>query len=124
MHGAEAAEIDRSGQSKLLEPEGSPKSVEEGDIFFKEFIRPTLELCKELASEEKILAGGPISGTIDLALVVQADSPKELDVLVTCLPVWPRMETVITPGRATHVIRHVVLPKLPREQRRAYGASV
>ena len=83
-------------QMKIV-PEGRPKSVEEGEIFFKEFIRPTLELCKKLAKEEKILAGGPISGTIGLALVVKADSAKELDDLVTSLPVWPRMETAITP---------------------------
>ena len=68
-------------QMKIV-PEGRPKSVEEGEIFFKEFIRPTLELCKKLANEEKILAGGPISGTIGLALVVKADSAKELDDLV------------------------------------------
>ena len=35
--------------------------------------------------------------TIGLALVVKADSAKELDDLVTSLPVWPRMETAITP---------------------------
>ena len=83
-------------QMKIV-PEGRPKSAEEGEIFFKEFIRPTLELCKKLANEEKILAGGPISGTIGLALVVKADSAKELDDLVTSLAVWPRMETKITP---------------------------
>jgi hypothetical protein len=73
-------------QMKIV-PEGRPKSVEEGEVFFKEFIHPTLELCKKLQDEEKILAGGPISGTIGLALVVQADSAKELDDLVTSLPV-------------------------------------
>jgi muconolactone delta-isomerase len=78
-------------------PEGRPKSVEEGEIFFKEFIHPTLELCKKLEAEKKILAGGPISGTIGLALVVKADSAKELDDFVTGLPVWPRMETEVTP---------------------------
>ncbi len=83
-------------QMKIV-PEGRPKNGEEGEIFFKEFVRPTLELCKELASEGKILAGGPISGTIGLALVVKADSAKELDDLVTSLPVWPQMETAITP---------------------------
>ena len=83
-------------QMKIV-AEGRPKSAEEGEIFFKEFIRPTLELCKKLQDEEKILAGGPISGTIGLALVVKADSAKELDDLVTSLPVWPRMETAITP---------------------------
>jgi hypothetical protein len=30
-------------QMKIV-PEGRPKSVEEGEVFFKEFIRPTLEL--------------------------------------------------------------------------------
>jgi muconolactone delta-isomerase len=83
-------------QMKIV-PEGRPESVEEGEIFFKEFIHPTLELRKKLEDEEKILAGGPISGTIGLALVVRADSAKDLDDLVTSLPVWPRMETAITP---------------------------
>ena len=78
-------------------PQGRPMSKEEGVVFFEEFIHPTLELCKRLEAEKKILAGGPISGTIGLALVVKADSAKELDDLVTSLPVWPRMETAITP---------------------------
>jgi muconolactone delta-isomerase len=78
-------------------PQGRPMSAEEGAVFFEDFIRPTLELCKKLQDEKKILAGGPISGTIGLALVVKADSAKELDDLVTSLPVWPRMETEVTP---------------------------
>jgi len=83
-------------QMKIV-PQARPMSAEEGAVFFEEFIRPTLELCKKLQDEKKILAGGPISGTIALALVVKADSAKELDDLVTSLPVWPRMETEITP---------------------------
>ena len=83
-------------QMKIV-PEGRPMSAEEGEAFFEEFIHPTLEQCKNLEAEKKILAGGPISGTIGLALVVKADSAKELDDLVTSLPVWPRMETAITP---------------------------
>ena len=83
-------------QTKIV-PEGRPKSVKEGEVFFKEFIHPTLELCKKRQEGGKILAGGPISGTIGLALVARADSAKELDHLVTSLPVWPRMETAITP---------------------------
>jgi muconolactone delta-isomerase len=72
-------------------------SAEEGKVFFEEFIHPTLEMCKKLQDEKKILAGGSISGTIGLALIVKADSAKELDDLVTSLPVWPRMETEVTP---------------------------
>jgi muconolactone delta-isomerase len=83
-------------QMKIVPP-GRPMSAEEGAVFFEEFIRPTLELCKKLRDEKKILAGGPISGTIGLALIVKADSAKELDDLVTSLPVWTRMETEITP---------------------------
>jgi muconolactone delta-isomerase len=83
-------------QMKIV-PEGRPMSAEEAKVFFEELIRPTLELCKKLQDEEKILAGGPISGTIGLALVVKAESAKELDDLVTSLPVWPRMETEVTP---------------------------
>ena len=82
---------------RRIVPQGRPMSVEEGEAFFREFIRPTLELCKKLQDEEMILAGGPISGAMGLALVVKAESAKELDDLVTSLPVWPRMETDITP---------------------------
>jgi muconolactone delta-isomerase len=83
-------------QMKIV-PQGRPMNAEEGKAFFEEFIHPTLELCKKLQDEKKILAGGPISGTIGLVLVVKADSAKELDDLVTSLPVWPRMETEVTP---------------------------
>ena len=83
-------------QMKIV-PQGRPMTVEDGAVFFEEFIHTTLELCKKLQDEERILAGGPISGTIGLALVVKADSAKELDNLVTSLPVWPRMETEVTP---------------------------
>jgi muconolactone delta-isomerase len=82
-------------QMKIV-PEGRPMSAEEGVAFFEEFIHPTLEQCKKLEAEKKILAGGPISGNIGLALVIKADSAKELDDLVTGLPVWPRMETEVT----------------------------
>src|SRR5215467_9965354 len=78
-------------------PQSRPMSKEGGVVFFDEFIHPTLELCKKLQDQKKILAGGPISGTIGLALIVKADSAKELDDLVTGLPVWPRMETEVTP---------------------------
>jgi len=82
-------------QMKIVLPD-RPMSAEEGTVFFAEFIHPILELCKKLEDEKKILAGGPISGTTGLALVVKADSAKELDDLVTSLPVWPRIETAIT----------------------------
>ncbi len=70
---------------------------EEGIAFIEQYIFPTLELCKKLEKEKKILAGGPTSGAVALVLVVSADSSQELDELITNLPVWPRMETEVIP---------------------------
>jgi muconolactone delta-isomerase len=83
-------------QMKIV-AQARPSSAAEGEAFFNEFIRPTLDLCRKLQDQRKILAGGPISGTIGLALIVEAGSARELDDLLTGLPVWPRMETEVTP---------------------------
>ncbi len=74
-----------------------PASFEEGAAFIEQFILPTLELCQKLEAEQKIVAGGPVGGSVALALIVRADSNREVDQLVESLPVWPRMETTITP---------------------------
>lgn len=83
-------------QMKIVAP-ARPANLSDGVAFFNEYIRPTLDLCKKLQDQRKILAGGPTSGAIGLALIVQADSARELDDLITGLPVWPRMETEVTP---------------------------
>ena len=83
-------------QMKLVS-QGRPMKPEEGVAFFEEFIRPTLELGKKLQDEKKILAGGPVSGAIALAMIVSAESARDLDDLLTSLPVWPRMEVEVTP---------------------------
>ena len=74
-----------------------PSMAGEGMAFIEQFILPTLELCKKLQAERKIVAGGPVGGSVALALIVRADSNREVDELVESLPVWPRMETTITP---------------------------
>jgi muconolactone delta-isomerase len=74
-----------------------PATPLEGVAFIEQFILPTLELCKKLEAERTILAGGPASGAVALALIVRAESIQELDDLITGLPVWPRMETSVTP---------------------------
>ena len=74
-----------------------PTTQEDGIAFLEQYIFPTLELCKKLQEEKKILAGGPLSGTVALALIVNAESARELDDLITSFPVWPRMETEVTP---------------------------
>jgi muconolactone delta-isomerase len=84
---------------------GTPK---EGIDFIEQYILPTLELCNKLEGEKKILAGGPVSGAVALSLIVSAASVQELDDLLTSIPVWPRMETTVTPlnsfdGRASAI---------------------
>lgn len=74
-----------------------PTNGQEGVVFIEQFILPTLELCKKLESEKKIVAGGPLSGAIALSVIVSAESAQELDALITSLPVWPLMETTVTP---------------------------
>lgn len=74
-----------------------PTNPQEGIVFIEQFILPTLELCKKLEAEKKIIAGGPLSGAIALSLIVRAESAQELDDLITGLPVWPRMETTVAP---------------------------
>jgi muconolactone delta-isomerase len=85
-----------------------PTDPQAGITFIEQFILPTLELCKKLEAEKKIVAGGPLSAAVALSLIVSADSAAELDGIVTSLPVWPLMETTVTPltsfsGRAEAV---------------------
>jgi hypothetical protein len=66
-----------------------PTTPQEGVAFIEQFIFPTLEICKRLEDEKKILAGGPVGGAIALALVIKAESIQELDELIGSLPIWP-----------------------------------
>jgi hypothetical protein len=63
-----------------------------------------------------------MSGAIGLVLIVNAESARELDDLITSLPVWSRMETEVTPlttfeGRAESLRPR--LEQLKAETRRA-----
>jgi muconolactone delta-isomerase len=101
-----------------------PNTPQEGIVFIEQFILPTLELCKKLEAEKKIVAGGPLSGAVALSLIVNAESAQELDDLITSLPVWPRMETTVTPLSTFDGRMRVVrarLEQLRREQVKAQG---
>jgi muconolactone delta-isomerase len=74
-----------------------PTTPQDGAAFVEQFIFPTLEICERLEDEKKILAGGPVGGAIALAFVIKAESIQELDELIESLPIWPRMETIVTP---------------------------
>ena len=98
-----------------------PDTPQEGRVFIEQFILPTLELCKKLEAEKRIVAGGPLSGAIALALIVSADSAEQLDDLITSLPVWPRMETTVTPLSTFDVRMHAVRARL--EQLKTPGGA-
>jgi muconolactone delta-isomerase len=98
-----------------------PANPQEGIAFIEQFIVPTLELCKKLEAEKKIVAGGPVSGAIALSLIVKAESPQELDELITSLPVWSRMETTVTPLTTFGGRMQAVRTKL--EQLKAQGGG-
>src|SRR5262245_44972100 len=72
-------------------------TVADGLAFIEQYILPTLELGEKLAAENRILAGGPLSGSIGLSFIIRADNAKDIDEIVAGLPVWPRMVTTVTP---------------------------
>jgi hypothetical protein len=72
-------------------------TLAEGLIFLEQYILPTLDLCQGLVTENRIIAGGPISGAIGLAFIIRANTAPEIDQIVAGLPVWPRMVTTVTP---------------------------
>ncbi len=102
-----------------------PTSEKDGITFIEKFIFPSLEQCKKLQEEKKILAGGPVSGAISLVLIVNAESARELDDLITSLPIWPRMETEVIPLTTFDARMHSLLPRLEelRAQVREAGMS-
>src|SRR5260370_38235454 len=76
---------------------GRPTTAEEGLTLIKQVIFPSLELCRKMQDEKKILAGGPVRGNIGHAIIVEADSAMELDELLEALPMWPQTETSVIP---------------------------
>ena len=107
-----------------LRNSASPMSLSDGIEFIDELILPTLERCKKLQEDKKILAGGPMSGSVALALIVTAESAQELDDLVTSLPVWPRMETEVIPLTTFDERRYSVLSKLEELKTQASEAGM
>ena len=97
-----------------LADSGRSTSPQEGLSFIEQYVLPTLELCKKLQGEKKIVAGGPVGGAIALALVVRAESIQELDELIESLPIWPRMETSVIPLTSFDGRMAALRPRLER----------
>jgi muconolactone delta-isomerase len=74
-----------------------PKDPQEGILLIERYILPSLEICRKWQGEGKLLAGGPVSASIQLAFVLEVESVQELDELIESLPLWPLMETSVIP---------------------------
>jgi muconolactone delta-isomerase len=74
-----------------------PKDPQGGILLIEQYILPSLQICRRWQAEGKLLAGGPVSASIQLAIVLEVESVQELDALVESLPLWPIMETSVTP---------------------------
>ena len=72
-----------------------PKDPQDGILLIERYILPSLEICRKWQGDGK-LAGGPVSASIQLAIVLEVESVQELDALVESLPLWPLMETSVT----------------------------
>jgi muconolactone delta-isomerase len=106
-----------------LADSGRSATPQEGLAFIEHYILPTLELCKKLQAEKKIIAGGPISGVIGLALIVEANSALELDEIIENLPMWPRMNTTVTPLTTFDGRIQAILQRLERIKARLQGQA-
>ncbi len=90
------------------------KNPADGLTLIEQYINPTLEICTKLQAEGKIVAGGPASAAIQLIFIVKAESDRELDAIVSGLPVWPLMETTITPMTTFQGRLETLKPRLER----------
>ena len=76
---------------------GAQLTAEAARSFIEQVIFPTLARAEQLIREHRIVAGGPVAGRIALRFIVEAESPSHVDQLVTSLPIWPLVETRVTP---------------------------
>jgi hypothetical protein len=93
---------------------GRSTTPTDGVEFIEQYILPTLDLCRRLQTEHRIVAGGPISGAVGLAFIIRADSAPEIDEIVSGLPVWPRMVTAVTPLTTWEDRAAALRPRLER----------
>ena len=65
--------------------------------FSDRIVLPTMDSFRQLLSNGKIIAGGPLTGAMAFAFIARVNSPSELDVMLTSLPIWSRCQTTATP---------------------------
>jgi muconolactone delta-isomerase len=74
-----------------------PKTPQKGIDLITISVLPTLAAAKELEAKGIIVAGGLKTGQIGFAMILKVDSLEQLDEIVERLPIWPKMDTTVTP---------------------------
>lgn len=75
---------------------GEISDPKDGVNFIEQIIQPTLEICARWKEENRILAGGPVSGSSRLVFIMKVDSARELDLMLMTLPLWAVAQTAVT----------------------------
>ncbi len=89
---------------------GEISDPKDGINFIERIAQPTLELCVKWKEENRILAGGPVSGSSKLVIIMKVESAEELDLRLMTLPLWAVAQTTVTPllefeDRIAHLCR-------------------
>ncbi len=80
----------------LFDPAGSlPRT--ELVAYLESSVVPTLAACERLQTEGRILAGGPLLGTVGFSFVARVGSAGELEAMLASLPLWSRARTRVVP---------------------------
>ena len=65
--------------------------------FVEQVIFPTLDRAEALVAQGRILAGGPVAGSVALRFIAEVPSAQQLDALVSSMPLWSVAYTRVTP---------------------------
>lgn len=69
----------------------------EGIALIELYVMPTLAIAKQLQADKKIKSGGALAGEIGFSFIIEANSAEEIDSIIESFPIWPRMQTKVTP---------------------------
>jgi len=78
-------------------PFGSLLTADQLTTFTERFVLPTFDACEKLIRSGRIVAGGTALASIGFIFVARAESPQELEEMVSGLPLWSRAQTRIVP---------------------------
>ena len=76
---------------------GQPFTEETARAFIEGIIFPTLDKAEQLAQQGLIVAGGPVAGRIALRFIADVETNRQLDLLVSSLPLWAVADARVTP---------------------------